>query len=118
MRIFASLTVCAALLAHGALGAVTLSSNGGIPEYRDVSVEPISSATLFFVDSVPVLHWGEAGPAPASAANSLYSDAPVAAYATYDRASHNATGWGRLWLTTTADVPMLDAIYAAGYLGT
>lgn len=114
MRFSSFVAACAALYAHAGLGAVVLKQGGNL--HVDVESEPVSSATLFFVDDVPVLHWGEASYRPQMGANSLYDDAPVAAYAVYDRSAHNATGWGKLWITTTRDVPMLDSMYAAGYL--
>lgn len=97
---------------HGAVVLTANERNG----YKDLRSEALSSATLFFVDDLPILHWGEASPEPIVASNSIYDGAPVAAYATYDRAGHNQTGWGKLWITTTANVPMLDAMYAAGTL--
>jgi hypothetical protein len=106
---FAALVAVVTDVFHIASAAVTLSqANSHVP--HDIRKEPISRATFTYRDKEPVLVWGEAT-ADASAVN---SDVPVAAYATYDRQAHNKTGWGQLWISTTNEVPMLEAMFAAG----
>lgn len=107
----ARITFFVAALTGLASAAVTLTR--GPAATGPVADASVSSATLFFADGLPVVWWGEASAEPAAAANSLNS---VAAYATYDRAAHNSTGFGQLWITTTQKVPSLDAMFAAGML--
>jgi hypothetical protein len=100
---------------HPALAAVTLTAQHAASNHKphDIRAEPISKATFAYLDNEPYLLWGEATDDTQKYVN---RDAPVAAYATYNREAHNRTGWGELWITTTTEVPMLEAMFAAGML--
>lgn len=104
--------ILAAALTGLASAAVTLTR--GPAANGPVEGASVSSATLFFDNGLPVVWWGEASAEPVAAGLNALN--PVAAYATYDRAAHNATGFGQLWITTTQKVPTLDAMFAAGII--
>lgn len=111
----------AATVVKGSNGAVVLTADPPGTEsaentYITDRAVPVSRATLFYRDDVPVIHWGEASFQPETAANEVYGDSPVGAYAIYDREGHNATGWGKLWVVTHPNVSLDSAMYAAGYL--